>query len=114
MTDAQRGAGRIEHLIVDRLVPVLLIVILPMLGAIYWVDRNAHESRRDQIRASCERGNDIRRDQRAIIDLLGQASAVLSVGAGDQDVRDYFAQSVTDLRARRERIKVLDCVQEIP
>lgn len=114
MTDAQRGAGRVEHLIVDRLVPVLLIVILPMLGAIYWVDRNAHNARRDQIRASCERGNEIRRDQRLILDLLAQSSAVLSVGAGDEGVRDYFSKSVGDLRRRHDRIKILDCVETIP
>lgn len=114
MTDKQRGAGRLEHLVVDRIVPVLLIVILPMLGAIYWVDRNAHNARRDQIRASCERGNEIRRDQRLIIDLLTQASAVLSIGAGDESVRDYFAKSVGDLRVRHDRIKILDCVEIIP
>jgi hypothetical protein len=48
-----------------------------------------------------------------MLDLLAQSSAVLSIGAGDEQVQAYFMNSVADLRKRHDRVRLIDCREVI-
>jgi hypothetical protein len=62
-----------EHTVAFRIVPILLIVVLPLLGAIYIGQRQDAQARHRQDVASCERGNIVRERQRQVL-LLAESA----------------------------------------
>lgn len=89
------------HIVGSVLVPVLLIVLIPVLAAIWVSDRNQHEQLRQAQIASCERGNAIR----VVLGVLAESQLddleAASTHAASENVRardaDLYRQLKTTL-----------------
>lgn len=98
------------HVVGDVIVPVCFIVLVPMLGMFWVIDRNAKERIHAAQLASCERGNVVRQrindeaaEERAI---YTQAAVVLR----EMGETDAAAALAAVLAAGASRIKTIDLV----
>jgi hypothetical protein len=101
-----------EHVIVERVVPLLLIVVLPLLGAIYIGQRQDAQARHRQDVASCERGNIVRERQHEVLllieDSFDHLARHLAVGDDAVAAEGLLADA---LRAKElaATIEIVDC-----
>lgn len=106
-----RHDGRLAHLLYDRLLPLVLIVVLPLLAAGWaWQEKNARERHKAAI-AGCERANVIRENQRVIMSTLIRMAEQVSEEAGSEELRAYFTDLIPDLQMRLDspRMAEVDC-----
>lgn len=105
--------SRTEHVIVDRVVPLLLVVVLPLLGAIYIAqERNADARRVEQIEA-CKRGNRVRHIQEETLSYLIDISERASFLAASPERRDFYADAIPGLRVLRAQSFPVDCEEVV-
>jgi hypothetical protein len=110
-----RISRRVERLVADRIAPLILIVLVPLLITGYlWHQQNG-ERRTKALIAACERANEIRNNQRVVLEtLLEQAVLLEQYGTGDDELRVYLEQiGIPNVRAALARIEKVDCESAI-
>lgn len=100
---------RFEHLLVDRITPLLLIMVLPLLGMMYVTDKHNDAARRAELIASCERGNVLRRHQMTAFTQLQRMAGTLAEVAPTQAERADYRRVGEDLRITRSDLHTIRC-----
>lgn len=101
----------IERILVDRVVPLLLIVVIPLLAVIYVGQRQDAQARREQDIASCERGNAVRARQRRTLALLASSYTQLAdhTHVEDAKITAILLADAARAKALAAEIQPVDC-----
>lgn len=90
---------RVERVAVTWFVPVLLIVVVPFLVTVWLIRAD---------RATCERGNEVRENQRLVLESIAASDAALAEHVGVRSVAGV--QLALAARVAGERARSLEVV----
>lgn len=101
---------KVEHALIYRATPLLLIVVIPILVALYVAQQRNAEMRRDAQVEACHRGNRIRVvPTETIAYLIGVSERAATLTTVSPDLRDYFRATLPALRAIQRESRPIDC-----
>lgn len=105
---------RAEHIVFERVVPAILIVLIPLLAAVYIAGEENDERARRAAVLSCERGNALRSNEAALIAYLLRVGDHIQATTKDVNTLAYFQAAREDLVERAVAMLPVDCSKAVP